>query len=64
MDGWMILLPNAEESVAGSCKMTYIVIDCRGWRADVTVRNALLCPVKSLAKSNGIGVREEREEAF
>ena len=60
----MILLPNAEESDAGSCKMTYIVIDCRGWRADVAVHNALLCPVKSLAKSNGIGVREEREKAF
>ena len=41
--------------------MTYIVINCRGWRADVTVRKAFLCPDKSLAKCSGIGEREERK---
>ena len=57
----MLLLPNAEESYIDSCKMTYIIIDCRGWRADVSVRKAFLCPDKSLAKCNGIREREERK---
>ena len=39
--------------------MTYIVIDCRGWRADVAARKEFLCPDKSLAKCSGIGEREE-----